>query len=75
MGETQPVFTLLPSAAMARNATVILGAHNIYAPEMTQQIRGVLRYHQHPEYDPNTVSNDIMLLKARQSCSRQWVGG
>ncbi|KAK4808013.1 hypothetical protein QYF61_016662, partial [Mycteria americana] len=71
-GETQPVFSLLLTAATARNATVIPGAHNIHEPELTQQIWGVLRYHQHPECDPNTVSNDIMLLKARQSCSRQW---
>ncbi|NWT45356.1 DDN1 protein, partial [Chroicocephalus maculipennis] len=51
------------------NATVILGAHNILAPETTQQVRGVVRYHPHPEYDPDTVSNDIMLLKARRSRS------
>ncbi|XP_068276858.1 mast cell protease 1A-like isoform X1 [Nyctibius grandis] len=62
-GETQPVFAFLSSAATARNATVILGAHNIHEPETTQQIRGVLGYYQHPAYDPNTVSNDIMLLK------------
>ncbi|XP_009892274.1 PREDICTED: granzyme M [Charadrius vociferus] len=54
---------VMTAAHCMGNATVILGAHNIYAPETTQQIRGVLRYHQHPEYDPNTVSNDIMLLK------------
>ncbi|NXG60573.1 DDN1 protein, partial [Hemiprocne comata] len=47
------------------NATVILGAHNIHEPETTQQIRGVVKYHPHPEYNPQTVSNDIMLLKAR----------
>ncbi|KFW72598.1 Cathepsin G, partial [Pygoscelis adeliae] len=70
MGETQPVFPLLPSAAMAGNAAVIMGAHNIHKPETTQQIQGVLRHHQHSEYDPNTMSNDIMLLKARRSCSR-----
>ncbi|NXT54122.1 DDN1 protein, partial [Pluvianellus socialis] len=63
---------VMTAAHCMGNATVILGAHNIHAPEMTQQIRGVLRYHQHPDYNPDTVSNDIMLLKARQSCSRQW---
>ncbi|KFP84143.1 Mast cell protease 1A, partial [Apaloderma vittatum] len=45
----------------------VLGAHNIQEPETTQQIRGVLRYHMHPGYNPSTVSNDIMLLKARQA--------
>ncbi|NXX73794.1 MCT1A protease, partial [Urocolius indicus] len=54
------------------NITVILGAHNIYKPETSQQVRGVLQYHPHPGYNPTTVANDIMLLKARQSCSRQW---
>lgn len=75
MSKTQPVFPLLLSAAMARNITVILGAHDVHEPETTQQIRGVLRYHMHPEYNPRTVSNDILLLQARQSCSRQWVSG
>ncbi|XP_054661492.1 LOW QUALITY PROTEIN: mast cell protease 1A-like [Grus americana] len=54
---------VMTAAHCMGNATVILGAHNINEPETTQQIRGVLRYHQHPEYDPNTYSNDIMLLK------------
>ncbi|NXK29528.1 MCT1A protease, partial [Arenaria interpres] len=61
---------VMTAAHCMRNATVILGAHNILAPEATQQIWGVVRYHQHPEYNPDTVSNDIMLLKARQSRSR-----
>ncbi|XP_013800430.1 cathepsin G-like [Apteryx mantelli] len=61
-------FLVAPSWVMTAahclgNITVILGAHNINEPETTQQIRGVLRYHPHPEYDTKTVSNDIMLLK------------
>ncbi|NXV72994.1 CATG protein, partial [Atlantisia rogersi] len=60
---------VMTAAHCKGNATVILGAHNINKPEASQQIRGVLRYHSHPEYDPDTQSNDIMLLKARQSCS------
>ncbi|NXS67732.1 MCT1A protease, partial [Pandion haliaetus] len=63
---------VMTAAHCMGNTTVILGAHNIQEPETTQQILGVLRYYQHPEYDPITVSNDIMLLKARQSCSGQW---
>lgn len=66
MSKTQPVFPLLLSAAMARNITVILGAHDVHEPETTQQIRGVLRYHMHPEYNPRTVSNDILLLQVLQ---------
>ncbi|NXW36204.1 DDN1 protein, partial [Phaetusa simplex] len=60
---------VMTAAHCTGNATVILGAHNILAPETTQQVRGVVRYHPHPEYDPDTVSNDIMLLKARPSGS------
>ncbi|XP_009278086.1 PREDICTED: cathepsin G-like [Aptenodytes forsteri] len=54
---------VMTAAHCMGNATVIVGAHNIHKPETTQQIRGVLGYHQHSEYDPNTMSNAIMLLK------------
>ncbi|NXI98099.1 MCT1A protease, partial [Psophia crepitans] len=64
---------VMTAAHCMGNATVILGAHNVGKPETTQQIRGVVRYHPHPEYHPNSYSNDIMLLKARHSCSRRWV--
>ncbi|XP_021234306.1 mast cell protease 1A-like [Numida meleagris] len=45
------------------NITAILGAHDISEPERSQQVRGVLKYHVHPAYNPNTFANDIMLLK------------
>ncbi|XP_042686991.1 mast cell protease 1A-like [Centrocercus urophasianus] len=48
---------------LSGNITVVLGAHEIFQPEQSQQVRGVLRYHPHPTYDPDTVTNDIMLLK------------
>ncbi|NXY51476.1 GRZ1 protein, partial [Ceuthmochares aereus] len=60
---------VMTAAHCMGNITVLLGAHNIKEAETTQQIRGVLDYYPHPEYDPRTVSNDIMLLKAR------WPGG
>uniref|UniRef100_A0A8B9FVP1 Peptidase S1 domain-containing protein n=1 Tax=Amazona collaria TaxID=241587 RepID=A0A8B9FVP1_9PSIT len=56
---------VMTAAHCLDNITVILGAHNIHKPERSQQARGVHRYHPHPRYDPNTYSNDIMLLKAR----------
>ncbi|NXS56143.1 CATG protein, partial [Brachypteracias leptosomus] len=61
-----PDWVMTAAHCLLGNITVILGAHNVHEPETTQQVRGVLRYHKHPEYDPETVSNDIMLLKARQ---------
>lgn len=43
--------------------TVILGAHNLYDVEESQQVIGVESYHVHPEYNDMTISNDILLLK------------
>ncbi|XP_027560390.1 mast cell protease 1A-like isoform X1 [Neopelma chrysocephalum] len=54
---------VMTAAHCMGNITVILGAHDIHKPEKTQQVRGVLSYHKHPEYDPEAVLNDIMLLK------------
>ncbi|NWH64375.1 MCT1A protease, partial [Geococcyx californianus] len=58
---------VMTAAHCLGNTTVILGAHDIDEPERTQQVRGVLEYHPHPEYNPMTKSNDILLLKARQT--------
>ncbi|NWX06077.1 MCT1A protease, partial [Caloenas nicobarica] len=60
---------VMTAAHCMGNVTVILGAHDIHKPEKTQQVRGVLGYHQHPAYDPDTVANDIMLLKARSAAA------
>ncbi|NXA12533.1 MCT1A protease, partial [Sapayoa aenigma] len=70
-----PDWVMTAAHCMLGNITVILGAHNIHKPETTQQVRGVLRYHEHPEYDPDTMANDIMLLKARGFHSGQWGRG
>ncbi|NXR63829.1 MCT1A protease, partial [Rhadina sibilatrix] len=55
---------VMSAAHCMGNITIILGAHNVHEPEKTQQVRGVLKYHKHPEYNPDTLENDIMLLKA-----------
>ncbi|NWI57214.1 MCT1A protease, partial [Calyptomena viridis] len=70
-----PDWVMTAAHCMLGNITVILGAHNIHKPEPTQQVRGVLRYYEHPEYDPDTMANDIMLLKARHFCSGWWGRG
>ncbi|XP_053821891.1 mast cell protease 1A-like [Vidua chalybeata] len=54
---------VMSAAHCMGNITVILGAHNIHEPEKTQQVRGVLKYHEHPKYNPDTMENDIMLLQ------------
>lgn len=70
----RPSWFSSPLYATVRNITVILGAHDIYEPEQSQQVRGVLKYYPHPAYNPNTVANDIMLLKARRprGAERGW---
>ncbi|NWX92888.1 DDN1 protein, partial [Nothoprocta ornata] len=62
-----PSWVMTAAHCALGNITVVLGAHDIYEPERTQQVRGVLRYYPHPDYDPGTVDNDIMLLKARRA--------
>ncbi|NWZ34595.1 CATG protein, partial [Brachypodius atriceps] len=60
---------VMSAAHCMGNITVTLGAHDIHEPEKTQQVRGVLKYYKHPEYNPKTFANDIMLLKARGSAA------
>ncbi|NWU39168.1 MCT1A protease, partial [Hylia prasina] len=62
---------VMSAAHCLGNITVILGAHDIHEPEKTQQVRGVLKYHVHPEYNNNTFENDIMLLQARSSAGAE----
>ncbi|NXG70898.1 MCT1A protease, partial [Baryphthengus martii] len=64
-----PDWVMTAAHCLLGNITVVLGAHNIHEPERTQQVRGVLKYYPHPEYDPESTTNDIMLLKARLPCS------
>ncbi|NWU84769.1 MCT1A protease, partial [Onychorhynchus coronatus] len=61
---------VMTAAHCMGNITVVLGAHDIHKPETSQQVRGVLRYYEHPGYDPDTYSNDILLLKARRLTSK-----
>uniref|UniRef100_A0A670KDN4 Peptidase S1 domain-containing protein n=1 Tax=Podarcis muralis TaxID=64176 RepID=A0A670KDN4_PODMU len=46
---------------------VVLGAHDIYASEDSQQEIRVAASHPHPEYNKVTYSNDILLLKVAWS--------
>ncbi|NXJ12025.1 DDN1 protein, partial [Odontophorus gujanensis] len=68
-----PDWVMTAAHCLLGNITVVLGAHNIYEPEHSQQFRGVLKYHPHPDYNPDTVANDIMLLKARRATLNQYV--
>lgn len=55
----QNVFLLL--SRHAKKMSVVLGAHNIYMTEASQQRIDVAKYFPHPCFDGN--DNDIMLLK------------
>ncbi|XP_018417177.1 PREDICTED: duodenase-1-like isoform X2 [Nanorana parkeri] len=54
---------VLSAAHCHGEITVILGAHDVTEAENSQQILGVESYYVHPEYDPEMINNDIMLLK------------
>ncbi|XP_028569107.2 mast cell protease 1A-like isoform X1 [Podarcis muralis] len=54
---------VMTAAHCMEDMTVVLGAHDRSAIEDTQQVIGVESYHMHPEYNDDTNSNDILLLK------------
>lgn len=58
-------FPYLPLAQLffCSSINVTLGAHNIQRQERTQQHIAVLRAIPHPDYDPQIIHNDIMLLQ------------
>uniref|UniRef100_A0A8D0GWP2 Peptidase S1 domain-containing protein n=1 Tax=Sphenodon punctatus TaxID=8508 RepID=A0A8D0GWP2_SPHPU len=54
---------VITAAHCMSDITVILGAHYPHKPEKSQQVLGVQKYYKHPEYNPMSMSNDILLLK------------
>ncbi|XP_053321264.1 serine protease 57-like [Spea bombifrons] len=46
---------------------VVLGAHDLHAPDRYVQVFSVQESIQHPEYNPNTFQGDIQLLKLNDS--------
>ncbi|NWJ01945.1 DDN1 protein, partial [Crypturellus undulatus] len=68
-----PSWVMTAAHCALRNITVVLGAHNIHEPEPSQQVRGVLEYYPHPDYNPDTMNNDMMLLKARRARGGRYV--
>ncbi|XP_004421218.1 PREDICTED: granzyme B-like isoform X1 [Ceratotherium simum simum] len=66
-------FVLTAAHCLGSSISVTLGAHNIQKQERTQQVIPVRRAIPHPDYDPNNISNDIMLLelarKAKQTAA------
>uniref|UniRef100_K7FM35 Peptidase S1 domain-containing protein n=1 Tax=Pelodiscus sinensis TaxID=13735 RepID=K7FM35_PELSI len=56
-------FVLTAAHCEADSITVVLGAHNIQQQESSQQRIHVRRQIPHPQYDMETLNNDIMLLE------------
>ncbi|XP_070631502.1 duodenase-1-like isoform X2 [Bos indicus] len=50
-------------SSLSTSINVTLGAHNIKERESTQQVIPVRRPIPHPDYNDETLANDIMLLK------------
>ncbi|XP_004647551.1 granzyme B-like [Octodon degus] len=55
-----------PLHSQGRQIKVILGAHNIKKTEKTQQVIQVKKNIPHPQYNPEKLINDIMLLQLEQ---------
>ncbi|XP_021099570.1 granzyme H isoform X1 [Heterocephalus glaber] len=62
----QEEFVLTAAHCKGSSVKVTLGAHNIKKPEKTQQVTFVTKAIAHPDYDCNTLFNDIMLLQLKR---------
>ena len=60
--------------SLCSSINVTLGAHNIKQQERTQQVIRVRTAISHPDYNPKTLSNDIMLLKVNRPASHALLG-
>nr|XP_060639943.1 mast cell protease 1A-like [Anolis sagrei ordinatus] len=54
---------VITAAHCMNDITVVLGAHDLNVIEDSQQVIGVRSYHKHPEYNRESYSHDILLLK------------
>lgn len=58
-----PQWVLTAAHCIRKRLFVRVGEHDLGATEGTEQDYRVVNIHVHPEYDPETVDNDIALLK------------
>ncbi|KAL0602765.1 Cathepsin G [Plecturocebus cupreus] len=63
-------FVLTAAHCWGSSINVILGAHNVQRQERTQQRVPVSRAIRHPQYDPQNLRNDIMLLQLSRRIRR-----
>ncbi|XP_039726358.1 mast cell protease 1A-like [Pteropus medius] len=62
-------FVLTAAHCWGSSISVTLGAHNILEQEKTQQVILVTRAIPHPDYNPDTKANDIMLLQLKKKAN------
>ncbi|KAB0353599.1 hypothetical protein FD755_023703 [Muntiacus reevesi] len=67
---TQKDFVLTAAHCGGSSMSVTLGVHNIKQQERTQQVIQVRRAIRHPDYNPKTFSNDIMLLQLERKAKQ-----
>ncbi|XP_055147605.1 granzyme B isoform X1 [Symphalangus syndactylus] len=63
-------FVLTAAHCWGSSINVTLGAHNIKEQERTQQFIPVKTAMPHPAYNPENISNDIMLLQLERKAKR-----
>ncbi|KAB0337904.1 hypothetical protein FD754_024926 [Muntiacus muntjak] len=68
---TQKDFVVTAAHCRGSSMSVTLGAHNIKQQERTQQVIQVRRAIRHPDYNPKTFSNDIMLLQLERKAKQR----
>ncbi|XP_075768180.1 mast cell protease 1A-like [Pelodiscus sinensis] len=68
-------FVLTAARCQGDNITVLLGAHNVKLRERYRQRIQVCRQIPHPQYNRETLNNDIMLLQLENvAVLNRWVG-
>lgn len=58
-----PEYVLTAAHCIKKRMYAVLGEHDLYAREGTEQFRRIEKVISHPDYDRETVDNDIGLLK------------
>ncbi|KAG8200766.1 hypothetical protein JTE90_006349 [Oedothorax gibbosus] len=61
-----PEWAITAAHCLRRRLSVMSGEHSLMSTEGTEQETTVWAQYPHPDYDPDTVSNDVALLRLRR---------
>ncbi|CAG7819236.1 unnamed protein product, partial [Allacma fusca] len=69
--DAQHVLTAAHCTDNAKTISMLFGSHNIRAPKASEPSRVIVNVtdddiHQHPKYNPNTIANDISIIRLPQ---------